>query len=244
MDNKKGAGDLFQQETKYIRGKLSGGPLIWSAKPKTYKTYPDSPKIPLDDPDLDGGMPIWEAIRNRQSIRNYRNMPLKPKMLSQLLWATQGISREAMGFEFRTAPSAGALYPVETYLVLNNVEGIEQGIYHYNLKNHQLEQLKQGDFRIDIARSALDQDMAYSANVIFVWTGMFERSKWKYKQRAYRYVYLDAGHIAENLALAAVALGLGTCQIGALYDEEVNDLLDIDGDTESILYMSTVGYPQ
>jgi len=244
MDNKKGAGDLFQQETKYIRGKLSGGPLIWSAKPKTYKTYPDSPKIPLDDPDLDGGMPIWEAIRNRQSIRNYRNMPLKPKVLSQLLWATQGISREAMGFEFRTAPSAGALYPVETYLVLNNVEGIEQGIYHYNLKNHQLEQLKQGDFRIDIARSALDQDMAYSANVIFVWTGMFERSKWKYKQRAYRYVYLDAGHIAENLALAAVALGLGTCQIGALYDEEVNDLLDIDGDTESILYMSTVGYPQ
>ena len=95
-----------------------------------------------------------------------------------------------------------------------------------------------------VAHSALDQDMAYSANVVFVWTALFERSKWKYKQRAYRYVYLDAGHIAENLALAAVSLGLGTCQIGALYDEEVNALIGIDGERESILYMSTVGYPQ
>ena len=244
MNKKKGIGDLFQQETKYIRGKLSGGPLIWSAKPKTYKTYPASPKIKLDKPEVKGGMPLWEAIQIRQSIRNYKNTPLEKSHLSQLLWATQGISREAMDFEFRTAPSAGALYPVETYLILNNVEGIEPGVYHYNVKNHQLDQLKRGDFRMDIARAALDQDMAYSANVIFVWTALFERSKWKYKQRAYRYVYLDTGHIAENLALAAVALGLGTCQIGALYDDEVNELIDIDGEEESILYMSTVGDPQ
>lgn len=240
----KAIGDLFQQETKYIRGKLSGGPLVWSAKPKTYKTYPDCPKIKLDNPDVEGGMPLWETIRYRQSIRSYKNVPLTKKYLSQLLWATQGISRQAMGFEFRTAPSAGALYPVETYLILNNVKAIEAGIYHYDVKNHQLELLKRGDFRVDAARAALDQDMAYSANVVFVWTALFERSKWKYKQRAYRYVYLDAGHIAQNLALAAVALGLGTCQIGALYDEEVNRLVDIDGTEESILYMSVVGYPQ
>jgi SagB-type dehydrogenase family enzyme len=244
MENKKGIGDLFQQETKYIRGKLSGGPLIWSAKPKIYKTYPDLPKISLDNPEIKGGMPLWEAIQIRQSIRNYRNIPLTPTLLSQLLWATQGISREAMGFEFRTSPSAGALYPVETYLVLNNMEGIEPGIYHYDVKHHQLDHIKKGDFRVDIAKAALDQDMAYSANAVFVWTALFERSKWKYKQRAYRYVYLDAGHIAENLALAAVALGLGTCQIGALYDEEVNALIEIDGEKESIVYMSTVGYPQ
>ncbi len=244
MTDKKGIGDLFQQETKYLRGKLSGGPLIWSAKPKTYKIYSASSKIKLDKPELKGGMPLWEAIQNRQSIRNYRNIPLGKGILSQLLWATQGISREAMGFEFRTVPSAGALYPVETYLVLNNVESIEPGVYHYDVKNHQLDLLKSGDFRMDVAQAALDQDMAYSANVVFVWTALFERSKWKYKQRAYRYVYLDVGHIAQNLALAAVALGLGTCQIGALYDEEVNRLVDIDGDKESILYMSVVGYPQ
>jgi SagB-type dehydrogenase family enzyme len=244
MMEKKGIGDLFQQETKYIRGKLSGGPLIWSAKPKTYKTYPASPKVKLDKPEVKGGMPLWEVIKKRQSIRNYRNTPLEKGFLSQLLWATQGISREAMDFEFRTAPSAGALYPVETYLILNNVEGIEQGVYHYDVKNHQLDLLKRGDFRMNVAQAALDQDMAYSANAVFVWTALFERSKWKYKQRAYRYVYLDAGHIADNLALAAVALGLGTCQIGALYDDEVNELVDIDGEDESILYMSTVGHPQ
>ncbi len=242
--SKKGIGDLFQQETKYIRGKLSGGPLIWSAKPKTYKTYPAAPKIKLDDPEVNGGMPLWEAIQARQSIRNYRNIPFEKGHLSQLLWATQGISREAMGFEFRTAPSAGALYPVETYLVLNNIEEIEPGVYHYDVKSHQLDLLKRGDFRMNLAHAALDQDMAYSANVVFVWTALFERSKWKYKQRAYRYVYLDAGHIAQNLALAAVALGLGTCQIGALYDDEVNELVDINGEEESILYMSTVGHPQ
>ena len=242
--SKKSIGDLFQQETKYIRGKLPGGPLIWSAKPKTYKTYPAAAKIELDTPALEGGMPLWEAIRSRLSIRNYRNIPLEKRHLSQLLWATQGISREAMDFEFRTAPSAGALYPVETYLVMNNVEGIEQGVYHYDVKNHQLDLLKSGDFRMDVAHAALDQDMAYAANVVFVWTALFARSKWKYKQRAFRYVYLDAGHIAENLALAAVALGLGTCQIGALYDDEVNALVNIDGEEESILYMSTVGHPQ
>jgi SagB-type dehydrogenase family enzyme len=244
MMEKKGIGDLFQQETKYIREKLSGGPLIWSAKPKTYKTYPASSKIKLDKPDVKGGMPLWEAIQTRLSIRSYRNISLEKKYLSQLLWATQGISREAMDFEFRTAPSAGALYPVETYLVLNNVEEVEPGVYHYDVKSHQLDLLKRGDFRMKVAHAALDQDMAYSANVVFVWTALFERSKWKYKQRAYRYVYLDAGHIAENLALAAVALGLGTCQIGALYDDEVNELIDIDGEEESILYMSTVGHPQ
>lgn len=244
MTAKKGIGDLFQQETKYHRGKLPGGPLIWSAKPKTYKIYATSPRIELDTPELKGGMPLWEVIQTRQSIRGYRNIPLKKKHLSQLLWASQGISRETMGFEFRTAPSAGALYPVETYLVLNNVDGIEQGVYHYDVKNHQLDLLKSGDFRMDVARAALDQDMAYSANVVFVWTALFERSKWKYKQRAYRYIYLDAGHIAENLALAAVALGLGTCQIGALYDDEVNQIVDIDGVNESILYMSVVGYTQ
>jgi SagB-type dehydrogenase family enzyme len=240
---KKGPGDIFQEETKYERGKLSGSPLIWSAKPKTYKTYPDAPRIDLDSPTKEGGQPLWGTIQRRQSIRNFKNKPLGKDSLSQLLWATQGITREQMGFEFRTSPSAGALYPVETYVVIHNVENMEPGIYHYAIADHQLEQLKKGDFRLDIARAALDQDMAYSASAVFVWTALFDRAKWKYGQRAYRYVYLDTGHIAMNLALAAVALGLGSCQIGALYDGESNALLEIDGVKESTLYMSVVGYP-
>lgn len=240
---KKGAGDFFQKETHYIRGKIGGGPLLWHAKPETYKNYPKARKYKLEAPQREGGTPLWEAISQRHSIRNFKDQPLKKDTLSQLLWATQGITHESVGFKFRAAPSAGALYPVETYLVIHNVDEIEPGIYHYGVSDHELEQLQKGDFREAVARAALDQDMAYSANVVFIWTAVFQRSKWKYDQRAYRYVYLDAGHIAQNLALAAVSLNLGTCQIGALYDEEVNALIDVDGEEESVVYMSTVGQP-
>ncbi len=240
---KKGEGDLFQKETKYFRGKLGGGSLFWHAKPETYKRYPQAPKIKIDFPKRDGGMPLWQAINRRRSVRNFSDATIKKSILSQLLWASQGITMESMGYELRATPSAGALYPVETYLVIHNVEEINPGIYHYGVKNHELEQLKQEDFRDAVARAALDQDMTFSANVVFIWTGVFGRSKWKYNQRAYRYVYLDAGHIAQNLALAAVSLGLSTCQIAALYDEEVNSLIDVDGEEESVLYMTVVGHP-
>jgi SagB-type dehydrogenase family enzyme len=236
-------GDLFQKETKYSRGKLSGRPLLWHKKPKTYKHYPEALKVSLETPTRDKGESLWTTIAKRRSVRNFKDEPLSKQDLSQLLWATQGITKKEMDFEFRACPSAGALYPVETYLVLNNVERIDAGIYHYDIPDHSLEQLQKGDFRLKIAQAALDQDMAFSANAVFVWTALFGRAKWKYEQRAYRYVYLDAGHIAQNLALAAVGLNLGTCQIAALYDEEVNSLLAVDGEEESVLYMSVVGHP-
>lgn len=240
---KKDIGELFQQETKYIRGELSGRSLLWQAKPETYKRYPKALKIELDSPSNEGGKPLWTAIRQRRSIRNFKDQPLKKEHLSQLLWATQGVTKREMDFEFRASPSAGALYPVETYIVIHNVANIDPGVYHYGVKKHELEQLKNGDFRLQIVQAALDQDMAYAANAVFAWTAVFQRSKWKYEQRAYRYVYLDAGHIGQSLALAAVSLDLGTCQIAALYDEEVNSLLEIDGEDESVLYMSVVGHP-
>jgi SagB-type dehydrogenase family enzyme len=234
-------GDRFQQKTKYRRGELPGGRLDLASKPATYKGYPTAPQVALSDPLTEDGAPIWEVLRQRRSERRFQDSPLKESELSQLLWATQGITRPGRGVDFRTAPSAGALYPVETYLVVHDVEGVEPGVYHYNVRHHALEQLKRGDFRAEITHAALDQGMAVRANVVFVWTAVFGRSKWKYKQRAYRYVYLDAGHIAQNLALAAVALDLGSCQIAALYDDEANDLLDVDGVEESTLYMTLVG---
>jgi SagB-type dehydrogenase family enzyme len=236
-------GDLFQKETKYFRGKLSGGPLLWHKKPDAYKHYPSALKLELSPPETAGGARLWDAVRKRRSIRNYRNQPLSEAHLSQLLWATQGITRQEMGFAFRSAPSAGALYPVETYVAVHSVESIDAGIYHYGIQKHELELLNKGDFRDAVARAALDQDMAYSASIVFIWTALFQRSKWKYGQRAYRYIYIDAGHIAQNLALTAVSLGLGSCQIAALYDDEVNSLLGIDGIKESVLYMSSVGHP-
>ena len=236
-------GDRFQKETKYARGALGGGPLRWDLKPDTYKRYPDAPRFALDPPILTEGDSLWQVLQRRQSIRNFKPEPLPRQDLSQLIWACQGITRVSQGFAFRTAPSAGALFPIETYLAVHSVADISSGIYHYAVETHELEQLKEGDFRMQVARAALDQDMAFAANVAFIWTAVFERSKWKYRQRAYRYVYLDAGHIAANLALASTALGLGSCQIAALYDDEVNGLLEIDGDKESVLYMSVVGNP-
>ncbi len=241
---KPGIGDTFQQETKYQRGHLPGGGLDWANKPATYKRYPSAPRIPLSPPQTEGGALVWDVLRRRRSVRRFGNEPLQEVELSQLLWAAQGITRMGRGLGLRTAPSAGALYPVETYLVVHAVEGIEAGVYHYGVEKHELDQLKVGDFQMEIAQTALDQEMAYWANVVFVWTAVFERPKWKYKQRAYRYVYLDAGHIAQNVALGAVALGLGSCQIAALYDDEVNTLLDVDGVDESAIYMTVVGRPK
>ena len=238
---RRGIGDSFQAETKYARGQLGGGGLDWSRKPEPYKSYPDAPQIALPPPTTAGGAGLWETLAARRSVRRFAGTPLALPALSQLLWAAQGITATRQGFGFRAAPSAGALYPVETYLVVNDVQSLSPGVYHYAVQGHGLEQLRAGDFRRQVASAALDQGMAAQANVVWLWTAVFERSKWKYRQRAYRYLYLDAGHIAENVALAAVALGLGSCQIAALYDDECNALLGVDGEEESTIYMTVVG---
>jgi len=236
-------GEAFQQETKHTRGHLVRGWMDWSAMPETYKRYERAPQIALDPPDTQGGMPLWSALQKRHSVRDFSGPPITGTELSQLLWAMQGITRISESFAFRTAPSAGALYPIETYVVAHRVQGLAPGLYHYAVDTHTLEQLRTADLRDQSARAAMGQRMCATADVLFVWTAVFGRSAWKYGQRAYRYVYLDAGHIAENLALAAVSLGLGSCQIAALYDDEVNQLLGVDGQAESVLYMSVVGRP-
>ncbi len=238
-----GIGDKFQQETKYDPGRMPGRRLIWNARPPLYKEYPQAQKIELPSFEPDKLISLDQTLRQRKSIRNFRQKPISKGKLSYLLWASTGIQRIEDGYEFRTAPSAGALYPVETYLIVNNVRNLDAGVYHYSIQDHQLEQLKQGDFRHEIATAALGQGMCGAAAVVFAFSAVFERCKWKYGQRAYRYIYLDAGHIAENLALAAVSLNLGSCEIGALYDEQVNAILGIDGTEESILCMAAVGLP-
>jgi len=238
-----GIGDRFQGETKYARDRLPAGYLDWRKKPGPYKVYPDAPKMKLPVPERAGGMPVWEAIGRRRSVRDFGRIPLSTAALSQLLWASQGVTKVMEEYALRSAPSAGALYPIETYLSIQMVEGVEPGIYHYDVRQHELDLLRPGDFRAAVAEAALDQDFLAEAAVVFAWTAVFARSKWKYKERAYRYVYLDAGHIAQNVALAAVALGLGSCQIAALYDDEVNAVLGVDGKEESIVYMTALGRP-
>jgi SagB-type dehydrogenase family enzyme len=234
-------GDRFQQETKYDPGKMPGHRLNWAAKPDLYKEYPQAEKIELPAFEPSQAMSLDKTLRQRKSVRDYLEKPISKGQLAYLLWASTGIQRIEEGYEFRTAPSAGALYPIETYMVVNNVKALESGVYHYSIKSNQLELLQRRDFSRQIAAAALGQAMCATASAVFIWTAVFERSKWKYGQRAYRYIYLDAGHIAENLALAAVSLSLGTCEIGALYDDHVNAIIGIDGTEESTICMATVG---
>lgn len=187
-------------------------------------------------------LPLDTTLKQRKSIRSFAQRPLDEKHLAYLLWASTGVQRQERNYAFRTAPSAGALYPLETYLVLHRVTGIPSGVYHYSIQRHQLEELSRGDFQHQIAQATLGQTMSRDAAVVMIWTAIFQRCKWKYRQRAYRYVYLDAGHVAQNLALTATSLNLGSCQIGAFYDEEVNALLGIDGSEESTIYLSAIGH--
>lgn len=239
----RGVGDAFQQETKYFRGKMQGAIADGSKAPGLYKEYVDTASISLPSPSPAKGLSLDETLRKRKSVRSYVERPLNKQQLAYLLWSSNGVQRVEEEREFRTAPSAGALYPIETYLVVNNVDEIPRGVYHYSVRSNALEELRSGDFGQAAARAALGQRMCSQAPVVFIWTAIFQRTKWRYRERAYRYIYLDAGHIAENLALSAVSLGLGSCQIGALYDEEVNEIIGVDGIEESTIYMTVVGWP-
>ena len=239
----RGIGDTFQQETKHNRLTADRIFIDQESIPEQYKEYPGCAKTALPKLKASEQLSLDEILKRRKSIRLFSQSPVTLEHLSYLLWATSGISRVTAGYEFRNVPSAGALYPIETYLVINNVCGLNRGVYHYAIRKHYLELLKEGDFGDRIASAALGDTMCSDAAVVIIWTAIFMRTKWKYGQRAYRYIYLDAGHIGQNLALAATGLGLGSCPVGAFFDDEINRLLDVNGEQESVVYMSVVGVP-
>lgn len=243
MDGKKeGIGDSYHQETKYRRQAMPRGGLDWARQPSPYKVYPEEKKrLALQGPDQGGGEAIWRVMAGRRSVRDFSSAPIRFSELSQLIWATQGISLRAWGHDFRVVPSAGALYPTETYVVASHVEGLSPGIYHYQVKEAELVLLEEGRFGRALQEAGLGQELLAEAACVFLWTAVVGRSKWKYRERAYRYLYMDAGHIGQNLYLAAAALGLGCCTVGAFYDEEMDRLIKIDGKDEITLYLGAVG---
>ena len=250
-------GRTFQEETRYRRRAMEARELDWGNRPPAYKSYAGSPVIglptPAPPPDL------LTCIARRRSVRSFAVAALSLLDLSRLLWASVGITGSPTGPRshdfYRAAPSAGALYPIETYVVANTVHGLEPGLYHYRVAGtdalgqpviedgHSLDQLRQGDLRAAVAAAALDQSMCARAGAVFLWTAVFARCEWKYRERAYRYIYLDAGHIAAQLSLAAVALGLGSCPVAAFYDDEADALVGVDGGSEAVIYMTAVGVP-
>jgi SagB-type dehydrogenase family enzyme len=236
------SGENFFDSSSYTRAKLASTPRVdLSSRPPLYKEYPKQPRLALPPPHAET-VPLDQCLHLRRSIRRYAARSLTISQLSYLLWAVAGIQRSMGDFHFRPAPSAGALYPIETYIIVNNVDGIHKGLYHYAIRPHALEELRTGDLGKEIVYAAQGQKMHAEAAVVFIWTAIAQRSAFRYHDRAHRYIYLDAGHIAQNLALAAVGLGLGSCQVGAYIDDEVNNLIGVDGKEESVIYMSVVGW--
>jgi SagB-type dehydrogenase family enzyme len=190
--------------------------------------------ISLPQPSHDGPLSLEEALLQRRSTRQFTSAQLSMEQVSQLLWATQGITNE---LGFRTAPSAGALYPLEIYLVS------QDGVFHYQPSTNVLVQHREGDLRRDVYEAALRQDAIIQAPITVVISAVYTRTSWKYgAARTPRYVHMEAGHAAQNLLLQAVSLGLGAVPIGAFEDKQVQAILGLPEDHEP-LYLIPVGHP-
>uniref|UniRef100_A0A7C3SIT5 SagB/ThcOx family dehydrogenase n=1 Tax=Desulfobacca acetoxidans TaxID=60893 RepID=A0A7C3SIT5_9BACT len=240
-DEPLGIGRRYLQETRYSRAGLGRGPRVDYPRAEPYKQYPGAPRFKLDPPVGREPADLWDCLALRRSRRQYQERPLTRDELAILVWSAQGVTLASREYLFRTAPSAGALYPVETYLAIHRVEGLEPGIWHLNVPEFALEQLATGDFRPPLVEAGLSQVFLGTAALVFLWTGILNRAMWKYRERAIRYLFMDAGHICQNVMLAATALGLGCCPVGAFFDEEVERLLGVDGQEEVALYLASVG---
>ncbi len=195
-------------------------------------------KLELPEPMLKGEMSVEEAISKRRSVREYKNVPLTLSELGQLLWAAQGITLPSRGF--RAAPSAGATYPLELYVSVREggVEGLPAGIYHYDPFMHSLSLVKAGDFSMEIYRAALSQEWVREAPICIIIAADFVRTTSRYGPRGERYVYMEAGHVGQNIYLQATALGLGTVAVGAFYDDQLKSVV---GCSEDPIYLFPVG---
>lgn len=191
--------------------------------------------IVLPSPTFQGEMSLEEALSARRSVRSFTDQSLTLAQISQLLWACQGITLPSRSF--RTAPSAGALYPLEVYLLDSS------GVYHYLPREHALELRIGGDLRQDLQASALGQSAVGSAPVVFVISGVVARTAAKYGERAEGYVYMEAGGAAENLVLQVTALGLGGVTVGAFSDDKVAKVLNLESG-EKPLFIIPVGYAE
>ncbi len=235
-------GSRYQLETKYSRQNILAQPRISYEKAGPFKQYTDSRKlIPLPDKIQTQPSDIWETFKKRRSERNFKSSPLETDQFYGLIFASQGVTQKHGDYLLRTAPSAGALYPFETYIMVNRVEGIDTGIYYLNIYKNHLMQLSDKNLSRQLSSSCLDQTMVAESAAVFIWTAVPGKSQWKYNERAYRYIYLDAGHVCQNLSLAATALELGCCSIGAFFDDEVNRIIGVDGIKETAIYLAVIG---
>ncbi len=208
-------------------------PTVSAPAPSTAKEN----AMKLADPRYDSDVSLEQSLLQRRSVRSYSGGALTLQEVSQLLWAAQGIT-DPNGL--RTAPSAGALYPLELYVVAGNVQNLPPGVYRYEPAGHRLVKTIDGDRRAGLADAALGQRFVKEGAVAFVFSAVYERTTGKYGDRGIRYVHMEVGHAAQNLCLEAVAMGLGAVTVGAFHDEQVSAQLDLPGN-EQPLYIVPVG---
>ena len=210
----------------------------WGSQPARYKRVAGGAAIALPAALPLPGLSVGQALQQRRSLRDYRDRMLTAQELAWLVHAATAITSSA---GYRTAPSAGALYPIETYVAVSRVEGIDAGLYHVDVRAQALEPVRAGPVAGDLMIAGLGQQFLGAAPAVFVLTGLFQRTRWKYHERHYRYICWEGGHVAQNLYLAAEAAGLGACMVGAFFDGMLNDLLQIDGRHEAALGLVAVG---
>lgn len=207
------------------------------AKPAAQAQTKAGERIALPAAAREGGMPLQEALAKRRSIRDFVDKPIGDRELGQLLWAAQGANRPD---GHRTAPSANALYPLELYVAT------AKGFFHYDPREHQLERRAEGDLRPAIAKAARGQKHVPVSTALFVFTAVFERMEKRYAQQPQRgsnFVYVEAGHAAQNLLLQVVALNLGAVPMGGFDEGQLQEALSLPKDHKPI-YMVAVGFPR
>lgn len=200
-------------------------------------------KLPKPSEIITEFVDVRKVIEQRKSIRNYSNIPLTRDQLSFLLWCTQGVKEVFQGSAtLRNVPSAGARHAFETYLLINNVDGIPLGVYRFLVLEHSLISISlDKDIADKITQACLNQTFIKSSAVTFLWIAVPDRMNWRYGERGYRYLYLDAGHVCQNLYLSAESIHCGTCAIAAYSDDELNQILGLDGKEQFVIYLATVG---
>lgn len=223
-----------------LAGVLVSGCTGLSPTPSGNST-PEGPEgaITLPEPRLESSTSVEEALRDRRSVRDYAKRPLGLAELGQVLWAAQGVTDDE---GHRTAPSAGALYPLEVYVVAGSVEGLVPGVYHYRPGEHSLVRTGDGDRRAALQAAAINQTSVGDAPATLVIAAVPERTTARYGERGGRYVAMEAGHAAENVYLQAEALELATVAIGAFDDGEIRGIIGLSEEVEP-LYLMPIGRP-
>ncbi|NMB79753.1 MAG: SagB/ThcOx family dehydrogenase [Methanomicrobiales archaeon] len=243
--NHRGTGREFMERTKYPYIGKSDQQRGLRQPPLELPPDKDLPLIDLPRPKALEVPPLdlRAAIEQRRSVRTYSREPLTIEELTHLLWCTQGVQKvQGTQWTLRTVPSAGARHAFETYLLVNAVSGLEPGLYRYLALSHQLQQLDiDPTLALRVNTACFDQQFLLRCGVVFLWTAVPYRMTWRYGERGYRDLHLDAGHVCQNLYLAAEPVGCGVCAIAAFDDDAMNRILGIDGEEQLLIYLATVG---